>query len=123
MSLRIIYGKSGSGKSTFCFEEIRKRRREEKKIYIITPEQFSFTAEQMLMETIGSNSVMEAEVLTFERMAYRVLNEVGGQDKKHLSQAGKAMIFYHVLKEKKNELTFINKSDENIDLIDRARCV
>ena len=46
MSLRIIYGKSGSGKSKFCFDEIAKLVKTEKKIYIITPEQFSFTAEK-----------------------------------------------------------------------------
>ena len=46
MSLRIIYGKSGSGKSEYCFNEIAKLVQKEKKIYIITPEQFSFTAEK-----------------------------------------------------------------------------
>lgn len=46
MGLRIIYGKSGSGKSEYCFKEIAKLIKEEKKIYIITPEQFSFTAEK-----------------------------------------------------------------------------
>ena len=46
MGLRIIYGKSGSGKSEYCFKEIVKIIKEEKKIYIITPEQFSFTAEK-----------------------------------------------------------------------------
>ena len=52
MGLRIIYGKPGSGKSSFCFSEIDKLLQEgkEKKIYIITPEQFSFTAETKLME-------------------------------------------------------------------------
>ena len=49
MGLRIIYGKSGSGKSTYCFREIANLIEKEKKIYIITPEQFSFTAEKKLM--------------------------------------------------------------------------
>ena len=48
MGLRIIYGKSGSGKSEYCFKEIAKLIKEEKKIYIITPEQFSFTAEKKI---------------------------------------------------------------------------
>ena len=43
MGLRIVYGKNGSGKSEFCFSEISKIIEKEKKIYIITPEQFSFT--------------------------------------------------------------------------------
>ena len=44
MGLRIVYGKAGSGKSHFCFSEIANLINKEKKIYIITPEQFSFTA-------------------------------------------------------------------------------
>ena len=78
--LRLIYGKSGSGKSSFCFSEISKSIEEEKnkknkeinnKIYIITPEQFSFTAERKLMdemEKIGCGAVIYAEVLTLSRM-------------------------------------------------------
>ena len=72
MGLRIIYGKPGSGKSTYCFQEISKLINKEKKIFIITPEQFSFTAERKLMENVKSGAVINAEV-----MAYRVLKEVG----------------------------------------------
>ena len=52
MSLRIIYGKAGTGKSNFIFNEINEKIKsgEKNKIYIITPEQFSFTAEKKLME-------------------------------------------------------------------------
>ena len=40
MGLRIIYGKAGTGKSEFCFKEVANLIDKEKKIYIITPEQF-----------------------------------------------------------------------------------
>ena len=85
VGLRIIYGKSGSGKSKYCFSEISKLINTEKKIYIITPEQFSFTAERKLMDCLSSNAVMNAEVITLSRMAYRVISEVGG-NKNNLSK-------------------------------------
>ena len=115
MGLRIIYGKPGSGKSEYCFNEISKLIDKEKKIYIITPEQFSFTAEKKLMDSLSSNAVMNAEVITLSRMAYRVISEVGG-NKNNLSKCGKAMLVYSILNKYKQDLKFLGKSDENIDL-------
>lgn len=120
MALRIIYGKPGSGKSSYCFSEIASLIEKEKKIYVITPEQFSFTAEQKLMEAINTRAVMNAEVVTLSRMAYRVLNEVGGSNKSSLSKCGKAMLIYSILSQYKSDLKFLGKTDENIDLSMRA---
>ena len=122
--LRLIYGKSGSGKSSFCFTEISKLIEEGKanKIYIITPEQFSFTAERKLMdemEKMGCGAVISAEVLTLSRMAYRVMQEVGG-GLESLSKCGKAMLVYSILSNNQKNLKFLGKSDENIDLSMRA---
>lgn len=117
MGLRIIYGRSGSGKSQYCFSEIAKLMKKEKKIYIITPEQFSFTAEKKLMEAIDSNAVINVEVLTLSRMAYRVLEELGGSIKTQLTKCGKAMLIYSILNKYKKELKFLSKSDENIELV------
>ena len=116
MGLRIIYGKPGSGKSEFCFSEIAKLIEKEKKIYVITPEQFSFTAEKKLMDAINQKSVINAEVITLSRMAYRVINEIGGVNNTHLTKCGKAMLIYSILNNNKSSLKFLGKSDENIDL-------
>ena len=114
MGLRIIYGKAGSGKSQYIYNEINEKIKENKKIYIITPEQFSFTAEQKLME--NRKSIIGAEVITFNRLAYRVINEIGGVIHTNLTKCGKAMLIFSILQSEKNNLTFLNKSDENIEI-------
>ncbi len=76
MSLRLICGRAGTGKSNFCFEEIKEKIKLNKKIYMITPEQFSFTAEKKLLEKLEVGSSINAEVLTFARMSHRVMQEV-----------------------------------------------
>lgn len=116
MGLRIIYGKPGSGKSEYCFQEIAKQENEAK-IYMITPEQFSYTAEAKLMKAVFSSATINSEVVNLSRMAYRVLNEVGGVAKTHLSKAGKAMLLGNILNQSKKELKFLGKSEENIDLV------
>ena len=119
MGLRIVYGKSGSGKSQFIYNEIDSiiNSGENNKIYIITPEQFSFTAEKKLME--NKKAIINAEVITFDRMAYRVLSETEGVHNS-ITKCGKSMLIYSILKKEKNNLELLNKSDENIDLCIRT---
>ena len=119
MSLEIIYGRSGTGKTNYIFQEISKNINNDRKKYIITPEQFSFTAEKELLKNInnGESAVLNAEVLTFERMAHRVANEVGGSNKTILSNCGKSMIIYSILADKNNKLKFLGKSSNNIDMV------
>ena len=118
MSLKIIYGKSGTGKSEYIFKEIAKKieDNQKEKIYVITPEQFSFTAEKKLLDSIKASAVISAEVITFNRMAYRVMKELGSA-KTNLSSTGKSMLIYKILAEEKKNLKFIGKSQENVDLI------
>ena len=119
MSLRIIYGKAGTGKSKYIYDDIDNKIKEglKNKIYIITPEQFSFTAEKKLME--NRKAIVNAEVITFNRMAYRVLNEIGGIQN-NLTKSGKSMLIYSILQQEKKNLLLLNKSDENIDLCIRT---
>lgn len=118
MGLRLIYGKSGTGKSDFLYQEIKKYISSESKVYIITPEQFSFTAEKKLMDALKENgAVINAEVLTFGRMAYRVIKEIGLGNRTNLSKCGRAMLIYSILTNEKGNLKFLGKSNENIELI------
>ena len=120
MELQIIYGRAGTGKSEYCYREIAKKIREKNKILIITPEQFSFTAEKKLMEVIDTQAVLNAEVVTFSRMAYRVINEIGGSTVTNLSKCGKAMLIYSILNQNKQNLKFLGKTDENVDMAETA---
>lgn len=121
LSLQIIYGTAGTGKSSYIFEQIQEniKQKSNHAIKLITPEQFSFTAEKKLLETSSTSSILQAEVITFARMAYRVLNEVGGIAKQRLNSSGRAMLIDHILLTKKNDFSFLGKSDENVEMIAR----
>lgn len=116
MSLKLIYGKSGSGKSEHCFKEIAKDINKEK-IYLIVPNQMALMAEKKLMEITNNVSLINTEVITFNRMAFRVRNEIGGAKKTNLSKSGKAMLLYDILCKQKDSLNFLGKSSENVDII------
>ena len=117
MSLQLIYGRSGTGKSQLILDEIKEKINENKKIYIIVPEQYSFSMEKRLLNTIGTKSIINAEVLTLSRMATRVVSEVSGNTKARLSKIGKAMIVYSCAQKLKSKLVYLNDSNKNLDLI------
>ena len=117
MGLRFIYGTAGTGKSEFCFNEIKNNIKNKEKIYIITPEQFSYSAEKKLLEEINTNASVNAEVISFNRIANRVFTEVGGANEVLISKSNKAMLIYSILEKEKKNLKFLNSSDDNIDII------
>jgi len=67
MSLRLVYGGAGSGKSTYCLAEIQKRIEEgfDRALILIVPEQFSFQAEKNLIKQLGEKALLKAQVLSF----------------------------------------------------------
>lgn len=115
MKLRIIYGKAGSGKSIYLFNYVKEIIKNLQKIYIITPEQFSFTAERNLLE-VTEGAVINAEVLTFSRMAHRVIKEVGNS-LKNIEEFGKSMLIYDILDKKKKDMQFLGKNMQNVEII------
>ena len=117
--MKLIYGRAGTGKSEYVFKDIKNKIDQgiKNKIYIITPEQFSFTAEKTLLEKFESGSSMQVEVLSFERMAYRVINECISDSYFQLEKSSKAMIVYDALNKNKSKLNFLGRSLENVETI------
>ena len=115
MALRLIYGKSGTGKSKYCYDQIAIDIQNGKKVYLITPEQFSYTAETKLMETVNTKAITQAEVLHLSRMAKRAIADLGITNKS-ITKSAKAMLICHILTQNKNKLTYLSKSQENIEL-------
>lgn len=117
MGLRFIYGKAGTGKTTFCFNEIKNNIKNQEKIYIITPEQFSYSAERRLLEGLNEQASITAEVINFNRIASRVFTEVGGLNNILISKSSKAMLIYYILEKEKRNLKFLANSNDNIELM------
>ena len=116
MELVVVYGRSGTGKSSYIYNNIKKEIGN-KKIYLVVPEQSNLTAEQKLFKELNVETLMNVEVLTLSRMATRVLDEVGEKTRKLLTKVGKNMIIYDMLVKEKSKLKFLGKSDKNIEIV------
>ncbi len=111
MSLRIIYGRAGSGKSHYCLNEIKSKIESGKQapIVLLVPEQFTLQAERSLIDMLESPGIIKSEVLSFRRMAYRVFNETGGITYPHINSAGKCIIIHRILERMKNKISVLLK--------------
>lgn len=121
MSLRLIYGKAGTGKSDYILKEVKDKlnKNSSQKIYIIVPEQFSYATEKKLLETLDENASINAEIISFKRLAYRVSLEVGGSKRIILSKIGRTMLAKYILEQNKKNLNFLGKTSD-VDLILRT---
>ncbi len=114
--LKLILGKSGSGKTNKLYKSIKENLNQEK-VFLIVPEQSNLAAEQNLFAFLNVSALLNVEVLTLSRMADRVLAEEGGDDLIRLNNSSKAMIIYDVLNKEKNNLKYLGKTDKNIEII------
>lgn len=104
MGLRFIIGRSGSGKSSLCLEEIKRKQKLGQRLIYIVPEQYSLQAERELVAVTGG--IVSAVVLSFRRLAENIFSEKGGITGKHLSETGKLMILRRVLMNNKENLKY-----------------
>ena len=120
MGLKLIYGRAGSGKSRYCIDQIKKRIDDGKanKLILLVPEQFTFQTETKLLKEIGEKSVLNAEVLSFKRLAHRVFNECGGITHERMKDAGKSMLIYKVLENLNTDMKIFNKAIKQNGFID-----
>ena len=109
MSLQFIFGNSGSGKSDFLYDSVLKQAKEnkEQQILIIVPEQFTMQTQRELVERQKQHAIMNVDVLSFARLAYRVFDDLGKQNVVVLEETGKNLVLRKVAEQKKAELNVL----------------
>ena len=113
MALRIISGRAGTGKTTFIHHEIVNELKEQPlgpPIYLIVPDQMSFQAEFMLTNQYDISGMMRAQVMTFKRLAWYILQETGGIAKEQIDKIGYHMLIRRLLTENKEQFTFFRQA-------------
>ena len=115
MSLQFILGRAGSGKTTFCLDNIREKLIDEPNgtpLLYLVPDQMTFQGEYALIQSAQVKGMIRAQAFSFSRLAYRVLQEVGGISRYHLNRVGVTMILRKIIEKRKNELKVFQRSSE-----------
>ena len=94
MSLQYIFGGSGAGKSTYLYNSIIKEsiKNPLENYIIVVPEQYTMATQKRVVELHPRKGVLNIDVVSFERLAYKVFEEVGAADYPVLDDTGKNLI-------------------------------
>jgi ATP-dependent helicase/nuclease subunit B len=122
MSLRFVIGRSGTGKTSYCLNEIRDQLRGEPDgppLVMLVPEQATFQTEYALLQTGGLNGTIRAQALSFRRLAFRVMQETGGTALVPIGDTGKHMLLYKIVHRLGQQLELFQSGAEQPGFIDR----
>jgi len=120
MPVHFLIGRSGSGKTTAILDQISAKLEAEPQgnaIILLVPEQGSFQAEHGLVTSGRIKGSVRAQVLSFRRLAYRVMQETGGTARVGISDEGKKMLLYKIIQRRKDDLKLFGASGEQLGFV------
>jgi ATP-dependent helicase/nuclease subunit B len=112
MSLQFIFGGPGKGKSYYLQHFILKEAKlfPERQYLFVVPEQFTMQTQKELIAISDEKGIMNIDVQSFLRLAFRVLAETGTASMPILDDMGKTMILKKVLANLEEELTYFGRN-------------
>ena len=123
MSLQFIIGNSGAGKSYIAYQNIIREAVDhpEKMYYVIVPEQFTMQTQKTLVEMHPQKGILNIDVLSFERLAYRIFEEVGGDTRKVLEETGKNMVLQKLVQVNQKKLIYLKNQMKKPGYLDEVK--
>lgn len=123
MSLQFILGSSGSGKTEYMYSQIVEDagKNPRKNYLVIVPEQFTMQTQQKLVELAPNHAIMNIDVLSFKRLAYRVFDELGRNDIQVLEETGKNLVLRRLAQEQDENLTVLRANMNRMGYIGEVK--
>lgn len=112
MALQFVLGGSGRGKTWYlehkAIEEAESNP--DKQYFVVVPEQFTMQTQKDMVSISKRKGVLNLEVQSFLRLAFRVFEETGNCKISVLDDMGKTMILKKVLLENEKEMGYFGKN-------------
>ena len=125
MSLKFIFGPSGSGKSQFLYNRIveESEAHPERQFIVLVPEQFTMQTQKDLVAAHPAHGIMNVDVLSFARLAYRVFEETGGGQLPVLDDEGKNLVLRKIAGDFEGELKVLRGNMKKPGYISEVKSV
>ena len=123
MALKLILGNSGSGKTEYTYEQVVKQAEANpRKNYLcLVPEQYTMQTQRKLVDLSSNHAIMNIDVLSFQRLAFRVFDEMGMTDLQILEETGKNLVLRKVAQEQEDNLTVLKGNMHRMGYISEVK--
>ncbi|GFI35934.1 helicase-exonuclease AddAB subunit AddB [Lachnospiraceae bacterium 50-23] len=125
MPLKFVFGSSGSGKSHYLYRCVidESVRHPERNYIVLVPEQFTMQTQKDLVTMHERRGIMNIDVLSFKRLAYRVFEETGKGSLPVLDDEGKNLILRKIAGDYENRLHVLRGNVRKLGYISEVKSV
>ena len=125
MSLQFIYGASGTGKSSYVQQYVLNKHEGNADInsFMIVPDQYTMQVQKHMVNASPRGGIMNIDIVSFSRLAYRIFEEVGGDNLQVLDDTGKNLIIRRIAADKMNELKTLGSNIKKTGFIHEVKSV
>lgn len=125
MSLQLILGNSGAGKTHLLYQQVINQSIEypDRNFLVIVPEQYTMQTQKELVERHPRGGILNIDVLSFGRLAHRIFSELGITQGVVLDDEGKNLILRKIAGDYENDLKIIGKNLKKFGYISEVKSV
>ena len=123
MALQFILGGSGSGKSYSMYKKVIDEAiaHPDRTYLILVPEQFTLQTQKDLVSMHPRHGILNIDVLSFQRLAYRVFEEIGREIGVILEETGKNLMLRRIAQEEEENLTLLGSNLRRMGTINQMK--
>lgn len=125
MSVKLYLGASGSGKSYAIYSDVieESMRWTDKNYFVIVPEQFTMETQRDIVDMHPNNGTTNIDIVSFNRLAYRIFEELNLTTMELLDDVGKTMIVRQILSSIKDSLFVFGKCYNKVGFVDEIKSI
>lgn len=118
--MRIITGRAKAGKSEYIYDQINDEiyKNTGENLILLVPDLMTYQVEYDIIERLKLEGIMNLEVLSFKRLAHKIMGEIGGMANiEDIDSFGKTMVLKKVFDENIDNLKLFNKASSHSGFI------
>ena len=125
MSLQFIMGPSGSGKSHYLYQWVTEEslKNPNKNYIVLVPDQFTMQTQKDLVMASPRKGILNVDVLSFNRLAYRIFEETGRNQKIVLNDVGKSFVLRKIAGDYEQDLKVLGSNLKKTGFIGEVKSV